>query len=126
MQEGFQRQSENVTSNWRGAKSTEKTYSHFGLHRGRDGPLRIKLLWRNGESFSFSYALLPTVAFYPDVGLVLIFSNYKVSIAGRGLQVLENYLSEERVVWIKESPSAIDDENEDVFVEHIEIISLED
>ena len=116
---------ENIHGNWSPSKPVEKTYAGFGVFRGKDTAGRLNLYLKNGAKYSFSYALLPVISFMPPRRLVIKFTGYDVTIEGRGLQILDDYLSQENVNWIKEDPSGFDDPKEEVFIQSINVTEHE-
>lgn len=82
---------------------------------------RFKLYFRDGQVISIPYAYLPIVIYEPDRFLNIKTSDLDIRIKGRGLNVLADFLNEEKVQWMKESPSSIDDENEAVFIQSIAV-----
>lgn len=83
---------------------------------------RFRLLIRDGRVYSVPYALLPLVILEPERALLIRSSDLEITIQGRNLGKLEEALSTERVSWIKESPSGLDDGQHELFVSHIQIM----
>ncbi len=68
-----------------------------------------------------SYAVLPNVILQSDQVLEINTGQFRITINGRGLEVLEEYIAREIVNWIKESETLLDDKDEHVFVSEIKI-----
>ena len=76
---------------------------------------------RQGMVYSISYSLLPVFILSENKELVIKTHDIQATIHGRNLAVLEDYLSEEQCIWIKESPSGKDDGSANVFIERMDI-----
>ena len=101
------------------AANSEKQYSYFGVERNNKMVRRFKLIFRSGKQLSIPYAYLPVIVLEHD-GLVCIkTSDLSISIKGRGLKALEEYLSKEVVRWIKESVSNRDTRETEDFISEI-------
>lgn len=89
----------------------------------------LKLVQKSGEMFFVPYGLQPFVRYVPEetVGKIIVTTmQFEVTIAGRSLMPLAEWLGVYKVRWIKESVSGIDDENDPLFVESIQIVPLKD
>ena len=104
---------------FKSAPKKDKTYTCMGLSNMGEFPKRLKLIYRGGSSLSIPYALLPLIKLENDTRLKLVYGSMKVTITGRGLILAEDYLFEERITWLKEHPSLIDDPEQDVFISEI-------
>jgi len=107
--------------NWTPANKTDKAYHFFGLERGNRFVRRFKLLLRDGREFSVPYAYLPIILYDPDRNLIIRTGDVEITIVGRSLKILADWLNEEKVLWIKESESGIDDEDDEVFILSISV-----
>lgn len=108
----------NRTSNFSGAGRINHDTDYFGVEQGKTILRRFKLLLRTGKQVSIPYAFLPIIILEHE-GLIHIKTNdLHITIEGRGLKALEEHLSQEKVRWIKESVSGLDQE-EAVFIKHI-------
>ena len=85
---------------------------------------RFTLLFRDGERLSVPYAFLPVIRLDQNGQVHITSGDMLIRIKGRGLIELEQWLSAEKVIWIKESESEQDDEQQDVFVLSIETEGL--
>nr|WKN34374.1 hypothetical protein K4G66_18520 [Tunicatimonas sp. TK19036] len=82
---------------------------------------RFKLILRSGESYSLPYSLLP-IYIFTDRGDLLIKSyGILITIQGRNLKPIEEALSNETLLWVKESPSGQDSGDGFVFIADIHI-----
>lgn len=70
---------------------------------------------------SIPYAYLPVIVHTPGRDLKLKTGEIEVTLTGRGLDKLEGWLNEEKVIWIRESNTGIDDSKDDVFVSGITV-----
>lgn len=111
----------NQQGNWKSAKAPEQPAECFGIERGNRFVRRFKLFFRDGGIISIPYAHLPVIIFNPDKNLKIKTSDIQITVKGRGLDKLSDWLNEEKVLWIKESPSNIDTEDSEVFVSDIQV-----
>lgn len=74
---------------------------------------------RSGKVVSIPYAYLPVIVLTEDKQLVICTHDVEVIIKGRNLQKMEEWLNEERVIWIRESITNFDTGDSDVFVSDI-------
>lgn len=77
-------------------------------------------MFKDGRVISLPYAHLPVFNYAPDGTLSIQTSEMTIVINGRALNRLADYFSEEKVLWVKESPSGIDDEEIEIFIKTIE------
>ncbi|MFY0689079.1 MAG: hypothetical protein JXQ90_18050 [Cyclobacteriaceae bacterium] len=82
---------------------------------------RFKLFLRSGRTYSVPYSLLPVFILLEGKKLVIKTYGIHIAIEGRNLAVLEEYLSDELLLWVKESPGGKDDGKSHVFVSDIYI-----
>lgn len=82
---------------------------------------RLKLIFRDGKRISMPYAYLPLITLEAIGNLIIKAGSFVVKIKGRGLDILEEALSQEIVSEIAESPTLVDDENSSVFIASIDI-----
>jgi hypothetical protein len=110
------------SAKWTGAGSFDlKSNSFFDIERGNRFIRRFKLLFRDGRVISIPYAYLPVIIFDPARNLLIKTTDVEITIKGRTLNTLADWLSEEKVIWIKESESGVDDQGSEVFVSDIQI-----
>ncbi len=81
----------------------------------------LKLVFRSAEVFYMPYALQPIIHYKPDSGISIKLLDQQIEIKGRNLDQLLDMLGNQRVTWIKESPTGKDDGTEGVFVKGITI-----
>lgn len=82
---------------------------------------RFKLQLRSGETFSIPYSLLPIYILTEGRELAIIAYELVIIITGRNLDPIEEYLSKETLLWIKESPSQKDDGQSPIYISDIAI-----
>ena len=80
---------------------------------------RFKLKLRNGNIYSVPYSLLPVIILINGSELVIKTYGVHITIKGRNLDALEEYLSAENLQFVRENPSRKDDGKEDVFISDI-------
>ncbi len=101
-----------------------KTFGYFAVGPHQSLVKRFTLLFRDGERISVPYAFLPVIKLDQNGQIKITSGEIIIQIMGRGLGELEAWLSVEKVIWIKESESSQDDEQEAVFVSSIETEGL--
>lgn len=106
---------------WHQGKKPKTEYRCFGLNYEDRYLQRYVLYLRGGMSVSIAYAMLPVIKYRPEGLLYITTELVQVVLSGRGLNILARYLNEERVSWIRESESGMDDGQEDVFIGSIEV-----
>ncbi len=112
---------------WKGnndAHSDDKAVKKalFGVETRNRLVRRFKLFFRSGQCISVPYALLPLIILEVDKNLRLKAHGLEILVKGRGLHRLEEYLNDEKLIWIKEAPSNMDDaESYEVFIAAIEV-----
>lgn len=105
----------------KGTRSVEKPSNYFGIDRSGNVVRRFKLLLRTGQFVSIPYAHLPVVILDHEGQIRILTKDWTILVEGRGLKPLEEYFSNEQVRWIKESPSGIDEEEQEEFINRISI-----
>ncbi len=119
MNQHFQTTDMDQTGNNGQNQTTSKQYYALG---GQGKYLkRFKLKLRVGSIYSIPYALLPIIILNGNGSLDILSHGLNVNIRGRNLKELEKWLSEEIVLWIKESASGRDTGEANVFVSDIKI-----
>lgn len=109
------------SGSWLGVGGTEKQNDFFSIERSNRYVRRFRLFFRDGKIISIPYAYLPIIIFDPDRSLLIKTSELEITIKGRALKILADHLSEEKVLWIKESSSGVDNQDSEVFISGIEI-----
>lgn len=82
---------------------------------------RFKLILRSGDIYSIPYSLLPIYKLSGGKKITIMAYDLIITLKGRNLKPVEDCLSKETVIWIKESPSQSDDGQSDVFISDIDI-----
>ncbi len=98
-----------------------QAYAVAGEKQGREIMLDVGL--KTGDAEAFAYSYLMSVRFIRSKGLVLTFTNAKVSITGRNLEQLYAFLLRHRVSWLQVGNQAESMEvaEDSPFIESIEI-----
>ncbi len=95
----------------------------FGVDLNSHFVPSIKFQKRDGKLLFLPYSSQPIIEFNPDTGILVRSFQKIISIKGRGLVKLAEWLGSQKVVWVAESTTGTDDESEDIF---ISAISVED
>ena len=83
---------------------------------------RFKLILRNGSIYSLPYSLLPYYILTSSKDLVIKAYDIFIMVKGTNLDLILEHLSQERLIFLKESPSGINNGiSSNVFVENITI-----
>ncbi|MFM9949442.1 MAG: hypothetical protein ACKV1O_16010 [Saprospiraceae bacterium] len=90
------------------ALSDKAPLSCVGLAGSGRNAHKLKLIFKNGNRHSFPYAYMSEVEFDVEGKLTILTSDREITIEGRGLDVLEEWLFENKVVWIKEDNRSFD------------------
>ena len=83
---------------------------------------RFKLYLRSGERISIPYSLLPITILVSNQTLLIKSHELQVTIAGRGLHRIDDAISAETLLYIKQNPSDHDDGQQQVFVKDIQCV----
>lgn len=83
---------------------------------------RFALKLRTGKSYSIPYAMLPIIELEGKQVLKILTHDLRVLIQGRNLHKLEEALSEERVLWIRECLTGKDTGEDEVYVSQITVV----
>jgi len=94
----------------------------FGIETGNRLVRRFRLYLKNGQSFSVPYALLPILILAPDKSLKVKAQGIEVLVKGRNLHRVEEWMNEEKLLWLKEANTTMDDnEKYEVFIASISV-----
>ncbi len=85
---------------------------------------RFKLRFRDGQTITVPYAFLPVIRLDQNGQIHITSGDMLIRIMGRVLNELEEWLSAEKVIWIKESESGSDENQEGIFISSIETEGL--
>jgi hypothetical protein len=107
----------------------EEDHGHFAAARGQRQPPRISIRRGQGRT-SVRYALMDDITFneddMPADTIVIPTTTSKITIHGKGLKSLMDYLEREKVYVIREAdPSKVALEKPASYVESIEIVPRE-
>jgi hypothetical protein len=97
----------------------EKYFSYEPQPTGR--AIMLELRTRDGKRKGLPYSYMTKADFDPDIGIEIHVSDVIVLLKGRGLESIYTYLLQNRLNWVREDFSGTDIEEEDVFVESIEV-----
>jgi len=101
--------------------SIQQGFSCYKSAADDDQLSKFSIQLTSGRRYYIPYSYQPVFEYNPDEGLTLLTTQFKVSIVGRGLDVLLNPFSEDRIEWIKESNKRIDDNSEPVYIKSIAV-----
>ena len=102
-------------------RTAVSSFNCFAVVKSNTYLRRFRLIMRDGRIVSVPYAHLPIIEYVHDQGIIISINELDITITGRGLDELENWLSDEKVLWMKESPSGEDTLEGEVFIWSIEI-----
>jgi hypothetical protein len=80
---------------------------------------RFRLIFTDGRKISIPYARLPIVLLDTEGTLTLRMGDTEIIIEGRGLEMVEELFSEERIKYLRESNLSVDDFQQDVYIKSI-------
>lgn len=80
---------------------------------------KLSLMFRDGRRVFIPYSHQPVIDLQPGEGLKIAAHNIAVTIMGRGLGKIMDYFYDDRIRWIRESNSVMDDGAEEVFIASI-------
>lgn len=103
-------------------------FKFYGIEPQRTAQtLMLDLRLGNGNFQAFAYSYLTKILFNPSEGIEIYAADVRISIIGRNLNPIYNYLVVHRLTYIQENPGTEDDTSErDTFVEKIEILNLKE
>lgn len=102
----------------KGSDDTETQYYAIDTNQAVK---RFKIILRSGETWSIPYSLLPVYRLKDGRQILIITHDLTITIDGRNLSDIEEYLSKEHITWLKESPSGKDNNTSEVFISGIQI-----
>ena len=103
-------------------EQAEPKSKYFGVDLHSPYVPGILITCRTGEAIILPWAIMSAPRYFPDEKrLRLRTIENEVNITGTGLFKLFEWLHRQKVAWIKESASGIDDQSEDLFIVDIEI-----
>jgi len=80
---------------------------------------RFKLILRSGERYSLPYSILPIVILTEEQDLQIKSHGIYITLKGRNLAAIEEYLFSESLLWVKEANTKLDSGEAYVFVSEI-------
>jgi hypothetical protein len=87
----------------------------------KDEPIKRFELIQNASRYSLSYSLLPVSILENSSTLYLRAYELMVTIMGRNLDPIHEHFCNERILWVKASPSGKDDGTASTFVSEIRV-----
>jgi len=84
--------------------------------------LMFELRTKDGKRKAYSYSYLVEADYDPEKGIIINVSDVVITITGRCLDEIFNYLLVNRLTYVQEDYSGIDNEESEVFVQGIEIV----
>lgn len=107
----------------KGAYTDNKiTKKLFGIETGKRLVRRFRLFFRDGGIMSVPYALLPLIILEPNKSLKIKAQGIEVVVKGRNLGRVEEWMNEEKLLWLKEANTTMDDnEKYEVFIASISV-----
>lgn len=97
------------------------TYQAYAVAKNTEIVKRFKVQLRDGTSYSIPYSLLPIIILTSEMQLIIKAYELFITITGRSLQKIEEALSAETLIYIRQSPSGNDDGQGSAFIEDIQI-----
>lgn len=79
------------------------------------------VILRSGTEYTIPYALLPLYVLSGEGAITILAYDLQITIKGRNLKRIRNFLKKETLQWIKESPSGTDIKDDDIFISDIKI-----
>lgn len=83
--------------------------------------IMFELRTKDGKRQAFPYTYLTEATYEPEKGILVCVSETSILIKGRGLLEIYRHILSNRVTYIQEDFSGKDTEENDLFVEAIEI-----
>lgn len=103
-------------------EQAEEENRYFGFDRQENGrALMFELRTRDGRRYALPYSYVTRAEFDPDKGIEIYVSNVMVQVSGRSLCIIFSYFLQNRLTWIREDAAGMDTEEDEVFVNGIEI-----
>ena len=93
----------------------------FGLEPNKKFPTTVDLRFKNGSCKAIPYAYVSEIDFHPSEGIIITASGRKISITGRNLKRLYDYLASYRVRFIQANIGSDTAEDNTLFVDDISI-----
>lgn len=104
--------------------STSAKSKYFGVDTNSPYLASVKYICRTGRVMYLPYSLQPVVEYIPEEGIHIKTMQKEVHITGTGLRELADWLGAQKVIWVKESISGVNDESEVIFVKSISIKTI--
>ncbi len=104
--------------------SSRPKSEYYGVFEPNTYANSLKLIKRDGQIVFMPYSQQPIIFYDPSSGISIKSISLQITVTGRGLAPLAEWLGANRVKWIKECSTGIDDKNEQLFVMDIEFEDL--
>lgn len=93
----------------------EEKLTYFGVAMDDRYVQRFALMFSDGRRISIPYAVLPLIMLDAQARLHIVSRDFHVTITGKNLALLSDYLDRGLVTWIKEKTSPFNKKEEDEF-----------
>lgn len=94
---------------------------YYAVAINTDVVKRFDLILKSGTRHSVPYSLLPIYTLKAGNELEIAAYGLSITIKGRNLMPIYKSLSDENLLWMKESPSGKDDHETDCYISEIKI-----
>lgn len=94
---------------------------HFGIVDQEHYIPNIRFEYGDGRVFLLPYAHQAFIEYDPEKGITLSTMQRVIIITGQRLSVLLEYLHDNRLSWLKESKSKLDNEKTEIFIMSFEV-----
>lgn len=101
--------------------ATENRSQSYAIAAEGEVLTRYRLILRSGKVYNLPYSLLPVLILEDNQQLIIKSYGIHITLKGRNLKVIEEYLTSETLLWVRESLSGTDDEEAHVFIKTIQV-----
>ena len=112
-------QSGHSTGNDSRSKANDVPVQLYALNDGAER--YFDLILKSGREYSIPYALLPVYVLTGESTIFITAYNYRITIQGRNLKRIRNFLKKETLKYLRESPSGKDSGEGDLFISKITV-----
>lgn len=96
--------------------------NYYGIERQADTrAVMFEIRTKEGNRKAFPYSYLTEIDYIPETGIIIYVAEVNISIIGRNLGDVYNYLFSNRLTYIQEDFSGMDNEDSTLFIESISI-----
>ena len=100
-------------------KDQSQRRKYFGLLDEHHIPPSLKFILKSGNRFYQPYAGISFIDYNVENGLSIYTGKRKITLQGRNLETLADYISNYAVDWIKESNTNRDDGKTEIYISSI-------